>query len=420
MLIGVINAYDLDNCKEKKKELFMKVLLINSVPYGSTGHIMFSIAEFLEEIGNEVMCTSGYTWKSQRRKNYFLTSGLIEKLIHIYGAKITGYNGCFSIVATLRLINKIKRYKPDIIHIHNIHGWYLNLPIFWEYMRKHTEIKLVWTLHDCWAITGQCPHFIMSGCDKWKTGCHSCKQHSYYPKSWVDKSKQQYLLKRKLFCGMKNLTIVTPSVWLKQIIKESYLKEYDVKVINNGINLDVFKPRRSDFRKKNNLNDKVILLGVAYAWDEKKGLDVFIELRRSIPDKYAIVLVGTDSKVDSLLPEGIISIHRTQSQIELAEIYTAADIFINPTREDNYPTVHMEALACGTPIITFNTGGAAEMLNDECGTVIAYNDVERMIKEIIYIGENNPHLSRKCLETARFFSEKEKYREYLELYNSLL
>lgn len=398
----------------------MRVLQINSVIYGSTGKIMFSIADVIKSTGGECLCTSGFTWKKTDRNDFFLTSGIIEKIFHTYAARLTGYNGCFSIMATRRLLKKIDHFKPDIIHMHNIHGWFVNLPMLFKYLKKHKEIKVVWTLHDCWSVTGQCPHFTMAECDKWKTGCYECSQCNTYPHTYVDRSEKMYRLKKSWFNGVEGMTIVTPSKWLKNIIEQSYLKDYKVNVIHNGINLDVFHPRESDFREKYHLQSKYILLGVSYAWDNKKGLDDFLELAKRLPEKYQIVLVGTDDKVDSMLPMNITSIHRTHNQEELAEIYTAADLFVNPTKEENYPTVHMEALACGTPVVTYNTGGAGEMLNEKCGTVIPYNDIDKMEEVIRNRCECNPFTREECLFQAKKFDEKERYEEYLELYKKVL
>lgn len=398
----------------------MKVFQINAVPYGSTGKIMFSLADVVNENLGEVLCTSGFAWKKSDREDYFLTSGLIEKTMHMFMAKITGYNGCFSQWATIRLLKKINQFKPDIIHLHNIHGWYVNIPMLFRYLKKHSEIKVVWTFHDCWPITGQCPHFTMVGCEKWKSECNACVQCKTYPKTYVDRSKQMYYLKKKWFNDVSNMCVVTPSEWLKSIVEQSFLQTYQVKVINNGIDLNVFKPRESEFKKQHKIGDKTMLLGVAYAWDEKKGLDVFLELSKRLPEKYVIVLVGTDEKTDLILPKNIISIHRTQNQNELAEIYTAADLFVNPTKEENYPTVHLEALACGTPVVTFDTGGAAEMLDEKCGVAVRYNDLDMLEKEIIYRCEEKHFLKDECVKQSKKFDEKERYKEYLDLYRSLL
>jgi glycosyltransferase involved in cell wall biosynthesis len=223
-------------------------------------------------------------------------------------------------------------------------------------------------------------------------------------------------LKKKWFTGIKDATIITPSQWLGDLVKQSYLGEYPVKVINNGIDLSVFKPTESDFRKKHNLENKHILLGVALFWDYKKGLDVFIELSKRLDDRYQIVLVGTSDEVDKQLPNNIISIHRTQNQEELAEIYSTADVLLNPTREDTFPTVNIESLACGTPIVTFNTGGSPEIINETCGVVTEVNDVDHMEKAIRRICEEKPYSKEACVSRASNFDKDEKFKEYVELY----
>ena len=265
----------------------------------------------------------------------------------------TGFNGCCSYFATRKLIKIIKNFNPDIIHLHNLHNAYINIPLLLKYI-KVNNIPTVWTLHDCWSFTGHCPHFMYEKCVKWKSGCYNCPRYKEYPKSFLDNSKTMFKLKKKWFLDIPNLTIVTPSIWLKNMVKESYLKDYNCQVINNGINIEVFKPIESNFRKDYNIRDNVkMLLGVSIGWNTRKGLDVFIELAKQLDSSYQIVLVGTNENIDKQLPSNIISIHRTNNQTELAKIYTAADLFINPTREDTYPTVNMEAIAV-SQVITLN------------------------------------------------------------------
>ena len=290
--------------------------------------------------------------------------------------------------------------------------------MLFRYIKKN-NVKVIWTMHDCWALTGHCANFDMVGCDKWKTECKKCPQYRDYPKSLFDNSKFMHKNKKKWFLGVKDLTIVTPSNWLEGIVKQSFLKDYPVKVINNGIDLTVFKPTESNFREKYNLKDKFILLGVAFGWGERKGLDVFIELSKRLSEEYQIVLVGTDDNTDKLLPDNIISIHRTQNQTELAEIYTAADLFVNPTREENFPTVNIEALACGTPVLTFNTGGSPEIIDESCGAVVAKNDIDSLEKEIYSFKESFQSFSH-CIARARTFNEAEKYLEYIKLYEGTI
>lgn len=399
----------------------MKTVLINSCNFGSTGNIMFEIAETAENGGyTAAVCYPQSRDNSRKQKEKdFVIGTRFSRNIHLMLAEITGLNGCFSYFSTLKLLKKLDKLKPDIIHLHNLHNCYINLSLLFKYIKKH-NIKTVWTLHDCWAFTGHCPHFDMIGCDKWKTGCYSCPQYKEYPKSLFDNSKYMYRLKKKWFTDIKDMTIVTPSEWLASLVKESYLKDYPVKVINNGIDLNVFKPTESDFREKYALENKYIVLGVAFGWGKRKGLDVFIELAKRLDKgKYKIVLVGTDDNIDKLLPDNIISIHRTQNQTELAEIYTAADVFANPTREENYPTVNMESVACGTPVVTFNTGGSPEMLDETCGAAVAKDDNDAMYNEIIRICEAKPYSMEACIKKAKGFDKNEKFGEYIRLYEVL-
>jgi glycosyltransferase involved in cell wall biosynthesis len=225
-------------------------------------------------------------------------------------------------------------------------------------------------------------------------------------------------LKKKWFTGVEDMTIVTPSQWLAGLVKESILKDYTVKVIHNGIDLSIFKSMPNNFREKYGIpENKKILLGVAFGWGIRKGLDVFLELEKRLdPHKYQIVLVGTDDKVDKQLPAGIISIHRTQNQQELAEIYTAADLFVNPTREENYPTVNMESLACGTPVLTFRTGGSPEILDENTGAVVDCDDIDALEQEIVRICDKKPHSMEACLTRAKSFDMNERFEEYIKLY----
>ena len=316
------------------------------------------------------------------------------------------------------MISEIEKFKPDIVHLHNLHGHNCNLMLLFNYL-KTTTIKVIYTFHDCWTFTGYCTYFTLTGCEKWKETCFKCPQTK--GNSWFfDKSKQLFVKKRELMSG-GDLTIVTPSEWLAELVKQSFLKDYPVKVIHNGIDLNIFKPTESDFRKKYNISEnKYILLGVAFGWGKRKGLDVFIELQKRLDKaRYQIVLVGTDDKVDKQLPKEIISIHRTQNQTELAEIYTAADLFVNPTREENYPTVNMESIACGTPVITFRTGGSPEILTEKTGVVVDCDDVDAMQNGIEEICEKQLFSGEDCIAQAKSFDMNERFQEYIDLYKTL-
>lgn len=338
----------------------MKIVQINSVPNGSTGSIMMNIHKELIEQGDESYVVWGRGRKAENSHEIYMND-MLGVYFHVLYSRLTGKHGFASKRATKLLLKKLDKIKPDIILLHNIHGYYLNIELLFNYL-KNNNIKVIWTLHDCWSFTGQCPHFERIKCEKWKTECHKCQLKNTYPRSIIDSSKWNYSKKKELFNGL-NLKIVTPSKWLAKLVKLSFLKNYEVMVINNGIDTNIFKPTQSNFRDKHNLNGKTIILGVANVWTEAKGYNDFIKLSGLLDDNYKIVLVGLNKKQLNEIPNNIIGLPKTSGQKELAEIYTAADIFFNPTYEDNYPTVNIEALACGTPIIVYNTGGSEEALD---------------------------------------------------------
>lgn len=393
----------------------MRILEINTVNFGSTGKIMLQIADLARKEGHEAVCSYYARRVKNPDKNTIYIGNKYSHNIHKRLFKYTGYNGYFQRLSTWNFLRKVKKYNPDIIHLHNLHNCYINLPMLFKFIKKN-NIRVVWTLHDCWSFTGQCPYFTEAGCEKWKQGCHDCEQINRYPASKVDRTSKMWNLKKEWFTGVNDLTVVTPSKWLADLAKESYLKDYPVKVINNGIDLGVFKPTESDFRAKHGLDGKFIILGVASIWEKRKGIDVFIELEKRLDDRFKIVLVGTDDQVDKTLSDNIISIHRTSNQTELAALYSVADLYFNPTREDNYPTVNMEAIACGTPVMTFPTGGSPEMVNSKTGLVVE-DDIDEVEKAIISIYEQRPYRSEDLAESARNFDSGLKYDEYLRLFS---
>lgn len=400
----------------------MRIVQINGGAKGSTGKIMMGIADVARAQGHEVMCASPITTTNRDAGedcDYYRIGTFNSRRLNVALARITGFNGCFAWFETYKLLKKIDEFKPDIIHLHNLHDSYINFPMLFSYIKKH-NVPTVWTLHDCWAFTGQCPHFTIVKCDKWKAGCHNCPQYKEYPASLYDNTKKMWQLKKKWFTGVKNMTIVTPSRWLARLAQESYLKEYSIRVINNGIDLNVFKPTQSNFRERYEIPaEKHVILGVSFAWGYRKGLDCFVEMAEKLGEQYQIVLVGTDDEIDKNLPHNIISIHRTQNQKELAEVYSAADVFVMPTREENYPTVNMEAIACGTPVVTFDTGGCAETVDTSTGIIVSVNEIDKLIEAIDVISQEqiNPEV---CKKKARNYSQDLKYMEYLELYSHVI
>ena len=379
---------------------------------------MIQIAETAQKGGAEALLCypKSRSNAKKQREGDLLIGNRISRNIHLMLSEWSGLNGMFSVFSTLNFLRKIDRWKPDIVHLHNLHNCYINLPLLFRYLKRN-KVRTIWTLHDCWAMTGKCPHFTMAKCDKWKTECSHCPQLKSYPAALVDQTRLMWKLKWKWFTGVENMTIVTPSRWLADLVKQSYLKDYPVKVIHNGIDLSVFKPTASDFRERHGIPaDKPILLGVAFGWGERKGLDVFVKLAEDLGDAYQIVLVGTDDRTDTQLPANILSIHRTQDQHELAEIYSAADAFVNPTREEVLGMVNIEALACGTPMITFETGGSPEIPDETCGMVVPCDDVPALERAIRYVIENRPFSQEACLKRAQQFDMRDKFAEYVSLY----
>ena len=402
----------------------MRIAQINAVTFGSTGRIMLQIAEQARSHGHEVYTYSPYPFSKKYQKcpdapvghAYFGTWA--ERRAGNLLGRVFGLDGCYMKRGTKKLVKELRAQKIELLHLHNLHGYCIHLPTLFDYIKKD-KIKVIWTLHDCWSFTGHCPHFDMIGCDKWKTGCHDCPQLREYPQCRVDNSKRQYKQKQAWFKGVADMTLVTPSQWLADLTRKSFLKDYPVKVINNGIDLTVFKPTKSDFRRKYHCEGKKLVLGVSFGWDKKKGFDVFLELAKRLDDSYRIVLVGTNEQIDRQLPNNVISIHRTENQRELAEIYTAADVFVNPTREENYPTVQMEALACGTPVVAFRTGGCPEILDRDSGIVVEKGDVVAMEKGIICILEKKTYSVRSQNWCIYDFDKCNCFKKYVNLYNGL-
>ena len=396
----------------------MKLLQINGGVFSSTGNIMFSIAQKAQEMGMETLCVSPVTITNRNREPkypYVKIGSYNSRRASVLLSRITGYNGCFAYRATKKLLKTIVNFAPDVIHLHTLHDSYINLPMLFNYIKKH-KIRTFWTLHDCWSFTGHCVHFTISGCNKWKSGCLACPSYKNYPASCFDNSKKMYRLKKRWFLGVEDMTLITPSKWLNDLVKQSFLKDYPAIVVNNGIDLEIFKPTESEFRKKYGLEGKKIVLGVSFCWGYSKGLDVFIDLANRLPKDYTVVLVGTDKDTERLLPENILFIRQTQNQAELAEIYSSADVFANPTREDNYPTVNMEALACGTPIVTFRTGGSPECIDNSCGTVVGYNDNDAMLSEILHVCEDKPYSKENCIKRASCFNKEDKFFDIVKAY----
>lgn len=397
----------------------MKVLQINTVcGVGSVGRIVRQIHEALREKGHESYIAYGR--KPLRCDGAIRIGGDLDVYFHVFLTRVFDLHGFGSKKATKKFLKIVGEINPDIIHLHNIHGYYLNIEVLFDFLKSFDK-PVVWTLHDCWAFTGHCAHFLYARCDKWKTGCYSCPEKKAYPKSvFLDNSKSNYQRKRKTFTGVRNMTLVTPSQWLAGLVKESFLGDYPVQVIPNGIDTEVFKPTPSDFKKRYGLDGKFLILGVANVWGKRKGFDYFLDLSKYLSDDEIIVLVGLSDERIKNLPNNIIGIKRTNSAKELSEIYTAADVFFNPTLEDNYPTVNLEAQACGTYVITFDSGGAKEtIISKESGIAIKPCNAEDIMNLIRVLRSKGRKAANVDSSARSVISHRFMVGSYISLYEKL-
>lgn len=392
----------------------MKVVQINTVVNGCTGRIANSLKNVLESQGHE--CIIAYGRGASPVKGTYRISNFLDSNIHGALTRVFDSTGLHSKKVTYDFLNMLDEYQPDVVHIHNLHGYYINYELLFDYLKKK-EIRIFWTLHDCWAFTGHCPYYTYVGCDKWKTECHDCQQKLHHPTSFLlDRSRKNYNDKKRAFLGVKQLTIITPSKWLKGEVEQSFLNGYETVHIPNGINLNDFHPTENKFRYKNRLADKIMILGVANLWALTKGMEFFQRLYEILPhEKFQIVLVGLSKKQKSQLHQGIIGIEKTENIEELVDIYSSADIFLNPTSEDNFPTTNVEALACGTPVITFETGGSSEAVDATCG-IIVEKSVDALAKACIKLGKKSKEMTQCCVIRAEKFDENKCFGRYLELY----
>lgn len=397
----------------------MKVLLINSVcGIRSTGRICTDLAEVLERDGHECKIAYGRLEVPEKYRKYAVKVG--NAFVLKADAVLTRFldnAGLNSYSSTKKLIKQIKEYNPDIIHLHNIHGYYINIRVLFDFLRSFGR-PVVWTLHDCWAFTGHCAHFTVAGCEKWKTGCYGCKRKNTYPKSiLLSRAKRNYRLKKELFTQLDNMTIVTPSEWLADVTRRSFLNKYPVHAIPNGVDLSVFRPTDGDFRQRYGLEGKKIILGVASAWGQSKGIDDFVALNEIVGDDYKIVIVGMGEGESSRLPEDILVIPRTNDVKELAEIYTAADVFFNPSKEETMGLTTVEAMACGTPVVTSDLTAVPEVVSPESGIVLGDITPQSVLSAVEEVLSGSYTVT---VERAEKYEKSAQYRKYLELYKALL
>ena len=349
----------------------MKYLFINSVAgFGSTGRIAAEKCRELTAQGHSCVLAYGRQKANCDDIETWQIGTPMDFRIHGVMNRVFDNHGFGSKAATRAFLKRVEAYDPDVIWLHNIHGYYINIELLFSYLKTCGK-KILWTLHDCWSFTGHCTHFDFVGCDRWKTGCHHCPQKGEYPASLLlDNSRKNYESKKHLFTGISGLTITTPSYWLAALVKQSFLGQYPVEMVYNPINRDIFKPTPSDFRQKYSLQDKKIILGVASVWSERKGLKDFTALAGMLDDCYRIVLVGLPPEQSKGLPGNILALPRTNTMTELAGLYTTADVYVNPSVEESFGMTAMEALACGTHPIVYKGTACQEIVETFGGTAV--------------------------------------------------
>lgn len=401
----------------------MKIIQINTVANsGSTGRIT-------EQIGQQIIAAGHESYIAFGRRSLPSTSELISlndqkgQALHLLKTRLFDRHGFGSQGATRQLLGALDRLQPDIIHVHNLHGYYLHIGLLFEYL-KAKQIPVVFTLHDCWTFTGHCSHFESAGCYKWQTECHQCPNIKKYPSSWgMDQSTRNFRDKKRLLTGLQNAVIVTPSNWLKKHVEASFLEEYPVQTIYNGIDLSVFQPNIPLNRAQYGIPDHAtIVLGVASTWGPSKGLADFIQLRGLLPETFQIVLVGLTPEQIQSLPPGMTGIHRTENTRDLAALYGAAAVLVNPTYADNFPSVNIEALACGTPVVTYETGGSPEAVLHPQSKVVEKGNYRALAEAIVSIGHSLSLQDRmECRAVAgQYFDQNKQFQQYITLYQTVL
>lgn len=379
---------------------------------------MVDIYHTLEKNGDEGLLAYGRRSAPEGVKAFRFGSD-VDMGLHVLSTFFKGEHGFASGGQTKRLIEKIREWNPDVIHLQNIHGFVLQVELLFAYLKEAGK-PVVWTLHDCWAYTGHCAFYDYTSCENWKTGCAGCKEYRRtYPYAlFKDNTVNNYERKRIAFTGVSNLTIVVPSKWLAGEVKKSFLKDYPVQVIPNGIDRKNFRPMDEGLRDRLNLGGKFVILGVANVWERRKGLSYFLELAGRLPQECQMILIGLSKKQMKEIPENIIGLERTSNAKELAEYYSMADVFVNATLEDNFPTTNLEALSCGTPVITFDTGGSPESLNESCGRVVPKGDMDALLKAVL-LEKDEPKKKEDCLKQAEQYEKYDRFQEYVELYHRL-
>lgn len=382
-----------------------RLLQINTVATGtSTAAIMTAVDTEARKQGwsTAIAYGRGTIPPGQDTSYYRIGSGLSTAL-HGLKTRLTDGHGLGSRHATQRLLRFIRQFRPDVIYLHNIHGYYLHFPTLFDFLRRYNG-KIIWHLHDCWSLTGHCAFYQSIGCDKWHTGgCDPCPNKHTYPSAWTSRSGQNFTLKQAAFAGLRNLTLVAVSDYLAGEIKKSFLRDYPIVTIRNGVDTGVFKPSAPKRPKT--------VLGVANIWTHEKGIDDFIRLRQLLPDDYEIILAGRTPNRwmsfrggKSLIYNNIHLKGYISDSLELAELYSSASVYVSLSRQEGFQTSKIEALACGTAVIGYDICGEAEGFTPEVSTFVPAGDIDAIAKAILANNTSAYHCRRYA--TAHFDQQR--------------
>lgn len=400
------------------------LLQINSTAnWGSTGKIAEQIGARAISQGWDSYIAYG-RYANPSRSKIIKVGSKFSQFLHLIESIIFDNHGLASRIATKALVKKIKKLSPDIIHLHNIHGYYLNYKILFEYLIT-ANVPVVWTLHDCWPYTGHCAHYVHDGCCQWQNQCTRKDCSRVYPRSYLAQTKRNFLLKQRLFTSIGSRLVLTPvSSWLAEQAKQSFLGKQRIHFIYNGVDTSVFIPQdTSDIKPKFKLEGKKVLIGVASTWSEEKGFSDYLELRKKLSDDYVILIVGVNSAEINKLPDGIIGIKRTQSPKELAELYSISDIVLSLSRAETFGLTVAEGMACGTPAVVYNNTAIPELITSDTGVVVNNTgDIDGVVKAIeTILGRGKQNYTEACRKRAvEYFDNRKCFNEYMKLYDRLL
>ena len=400
----------------------MKLLQINAVyGIGSTGHIVRDISIKAEESGIDSFVA--YSVAREKPEKGYLIGNTADKKVHALLSRVSGKQAFFSARATKRLVKYIDTIKPDIVHLHNLHSNYISLPVLLSELAER-KIKVMLTQHDCWFFTGNCFHFSAIGCEKWEAGCRNCPgRNKIGTKSWIsDCTYSVWQEKKRLFSMIDDLVVVSCSDWLTDITRRSFLGNRRLMTIHNGVNLEVFRPITSNgIRTRLQIDDKAfVVLGMANKWLLERNREVLSAVL-SMTDIILVLLGCTKEQQIKVNGSNVKTVGFVGDKHELACYYSAADVFVNLSWEDTFPTVNLESLACGTPIIAHYCTGVPEMVDAKVGMVIQPGCAEKMIaaiNEVKSVGKD--YYSKHCRAKAeKEYDYKQCVAKYISLYQDM-